>query len=172
MKRTATEAMRNQFDSTYAMINNLIAICPNDVWLESYNDVPFWHQVYHFVFFIDFWIRDTYDGSEFKSMNFDERILPELDTKIDGALHISKVDMLEYLKVIQIKTSRVFDNLNDDLLGTPIIKGKIQYTYADVFIGQIRHIMYNIGYLNGCLRQRNLPESDWYSYNETQKLYF
>lgn len=168
MKRLVTEAMRNQFDSTYKMITNLVNVCPTEVWLEKFNQVPVWHQVYHFVFFIDFWLRDRYDASEFRSMIFDEKIRPEISAVIDEDIYISQSDIIKYLEAVHVKTTRIFDRLNDELIGTQIMDGSSQYTYADVIIGQIRHIMYNIGYLNGFLRQKDLPESDWYAYNEKQ----
>ena len=169
MKRFVTEAMRNQFDSTYKMVNNLVNVCPTEIWLERYNQVPFWHQVYHFVFFIDFWLREQYDGSEFRSMIFDEKIKPELNAVMGEDTYISQSDILTYLDAIHRKTTHMFDRLNDELIGTQIMAGCFQYTYADVIVGQIRHIMFNIGYLNGFLRQKNLPESDWYAYNENNR---
>ena len=39
----------------------------------------------------------------------------------------------------------------------------------DIFFSQSRHIMYNVGYCNGILRERNLAESDWYAYNEPEE---
>ncbi|MDO5293460.1 MAG: hypothetical protein Q4F05_12005 [bacterium] len=35
-----------------------------------------------------------------------------------------------------------------------------------IIISQNRHVMYNIGYLNGILRSLHLKKSDWWSYNE------
>jgi hypothetical protein len=76
--------------------------------------------------------------------------------------------MLAFLDKLQTKTEHFFDNLHDGMLGEPIVKGDENYTYADVVAGQIRHVMYNAGYLNGILRSLDLPESDWYSYNEKE----
>lgn len=76
--------------------------------------------------------------------------------------------MLEYLDAIQVKTTCVFDSLDDQKLCVPVLDNATHHTYADVIVGQIRHIMYNIGYLNGILRELGLPESDWYAYNEPE----
>lgn len=166
LEKNITTAARNQFDSTYYMLTKLVEVCPEDTWLEAGNKFPFWYYVYHIAFFIDFWFRDSYDGSEFRCMIFDERIPPEFEQEVPEGIMISKAEMAEYLECIHQKTGRIFDSLDDGRLGLPIMEGAKNYTYADVIMGQIRHIMYNLGFLNGILRKDGVPESDWYSYNE------
>ncbi|MHB8130976.1 MAG: DinB family protein [Mobilitalea sp.] len=164
--RLITEATRNQFDSTYKMLTTLVDICPDSVWYEYQHGAPFWYHIFHVTFFIDFWFRDTYDDSEFRSMTFDERIMPEFEQKINPEVSVSRTDMREYLEKIHVKTSRIFDSLDDEQMGVPIVAGSDKFTYTDVIMGQIRHIMYNIGYLNKILRDHGAEESDWYAYNE------
>lgn len=168
MKRLITEALRNQFDSTFHMARVLIKVCPGEIWAASYNEVPFWQQVFHYVYFADFWMREKYDDNEWRTMIFDDAYTPDLDTASYEGLFISRDKMLEYLDTIHAKTTRIFDNLNDEKLSTSVYNNDPQYTYTDVILGQIRHIMYNIGYLNGILRDHGLLESDWYSYNEPE----
>lgn len=168
MERRSTEALRNQFLSTFHMIKVLVDVCPDDIWMTRYHDVPFWHQVFHFVIFIEYWLREAYDGSEYRSILFDERIDREIDAVIPEDISVSRAEMQEYLDRIRMKVERFFKALDDEKLGEPIEPGNLQYTYTDVIVGQIRHIMYNIGYLNGILREKDLPESDWYSYNEEE----
>lgn len=168
MKRLVTEAMRNQFDSTLHMANVLMKVCPDEIWSSSYHEVPFWQQVFHYVYFIDFWMRERYDESEWRTKIFDDAYTTDLYEGSFEGLYISREEMLEYLEAIQAKTSHIFDSLDDEKLGCPVYGENPQYTYADVITGQIRHIMYNIGYLNGILRQLGMPESDWYSYNEPE----
>lgn len=62
MKRTVTEAMRGQFDSTLQMAQVLVDVCPDSVWKASYNEVPFWQQVFHCAWFMDFWMREDYES--------------------------------------------------------------------------------------------------------------
>jgi hypothetical protein len=64
------------------------------------------------------------------------------------------------------KAENFFDHLDDEMLGKPIFDGAKNFTYIDVVTCQNRHIMYNLGYLNGLLRSEGMKESDWYSYNE------
>jgi hypothetical protein len=165
MKRLITEALRNQFDSTFHMARILVKVCPEKIWNTSYNEVPFWQQVFHYVYFIDFWMREKYDDSEWRTMIFDNTYTTDLYADNYEGLFISQDKMSAYLDAIQIKTTYLFDSLNDEKLSDSVFESN---TYADIIIGQIRHIMYNIGYLNGILRELGLPESDWYAYNEPE----
>ena len=168
MQRLVTEAFRNQFDSTLHMARKLIDVCPDEIWAASFNEVPFWQQVFHYVYFMDFWMREIYDDSEWRVKIFDDKYTTDLYADSYAGLFISREIMRAYLDAIQTKTSRVFDNMDDEKLSVPVCGDNQQYSYADVIVGQIRHVMYNIGYLNGILRGRGLPESDWYSYNEPE----
>ena len=166
--RLITEALQNQFDSTFHMARVLVTVCTPEVWSKSYRGVPFWQQVFHYIKFSDFWLREKYDGSDWRSMIFDEAYTTDLDLDNYDGLFISQEDMLNYIDAIQEKTQRIFNNLDDSMLGNPVYGNDPHYSYTDVIVGQIRHIMYNIGYLNGILREQCLPESDWYSYNESE----
>ena len=168
--RRATESARQQFASTLHMLKNLVDVCPQHVWEGFFFgfEYPFWYQVFHAAFFIDFWFREDYSGGPWQTMAFDARIPPEFEHEVDPALMVSREDISSFLNMLTVKTSRFFDSLDDEKLGRNIVEGNGSYTYADVVFGQIRHVMYNIGYLNGILRSLCLPESDWYSYNEEE----
>ncbi|NLV58060.1 MAG: DinB family protein [Clostridiales bacterium] len=168
MKRLITETLRNQFDSTLHMARILVKVCPDSVWALSFNGVPFWQQVFHYVYYLDFWMRESYDESPWRSMIFDDAYTTDLYAESYKGLFISRKEMLCYLERIGQKTARIFDSLEDDQLSVPVEGDDPHYSYADVIVGQIRHVMYNIGYLNGILRQQGMPESDWYSYNEPE----
>lgn len=167
--RVITEAARNQFESTYKMLVTVVDVCPDDMWYEYFSGVPFWYQVYHSAYFVDYWLRDAFDGSEFRSMIFDSLIPPEFEHPVGRKLSISRKDMKEYLEKVQHKVTRFFTRLDDAQLGETVDEGQKQTTYADVILAQNRHIMYNIGYLNALLRSRGLEESDWYAYNEEEE---
>ncbi len=164
----AAESARYQFASTLHMLRGVVEVCPQTVWESCYFgfEYPFWYQVYHAAFFIDYWFRDAYDGSPWQSMDFDPRIAPEYEHLPPSDAVISRETMLVFLEKLRIKTERFFDGLTNEKLSRNIIPKNDSCTYADVVFCQIRHVMYNVGYLNGILRSLNLPESDWYAYNE------
>lgn len=167
--RAIAETARNQFDSSFYMLEKLVDVCPDEVWYTNFNGDPFWYHVYHIAYFVDYWFRCRYDGSDFRSMAFDGRIPPEFEYDVPEGVSICRVDMREYLNRIKEKTTTIFNNLDDGNMAQPIIEGQKNYTYMDVIAAQIRHIMYNVGYLNGILRSKGLEESDWYAYNEDEE---
>lgn len=169
LQRTVTEAARNQFDSCYRMLKALVEVCPDDIWYSYFHETPFWYQVYHVAYFIDYWFRDDYKGDIVLTMHFDERIPPEFEHDIDPGLSISREETSEYLQKLHVKTVRIFDRLDDAILGQEALEGETHYTYTDIILSQVRHIMYNTGYLNGILREKGLSESDWWAYNEDEE---
>ncbi len=164
--RITTVAAQNQLNSCIIMLKMLVEICEDRIWYHIFNDLPFWYHVYHVSYFVDYWLREDYRQSDFKSMVFDDRIPPEFEHPVDSSLFISRGDMLEYIQRLLVKTERFFAVLDDEHLAEPAMEGHANLTYADVIMTQLRHIMYNIGYLNGILRSLGCPESDWYAYNE------
>ena len=166
--RTAAEAARKQFDSSMHMLAAAVDACTDEVWRGTYLGFPFpvWYQVYHAAYFVDFWFRDAYDGSDWRSMAFDGRIPPEYEHDLPAGILVSREEMRAYLAGIKVKTSRIFDSLHDSLLSRPIIAGQSDYTYLDMVMGQVRLVMYNVGYLNAVFRSLGMQESDWYAYNE------
>ena len=166
--RVAAEASRNQFASSFHMLKTFVDLCPDEVWDARFYgfQYPVWYQAYHVAFYVDYWFREDYGGGEFRSMVFDDRIPPEFEHEVPEGVFLSRQQMLEYLEAIGRKLDRFFDALTDGMLSQPILPGQDKFTYLDVLTGQHRHVMYNVGYLNGILRGLDLPESDWYSYNE------
>jgi hypothetical protein len=159
---------REQFFSSYQMLETLVDVCPDEVWYDVFGDVPFWYQVYHTVYFIDYWFREDYAARDFLVMHFDERIPPEFEWAIPAGVSLSRADMKEYLARIRKKLNRVFFALSDASLGQQVLPEQDHMTLLDIIFTQTRHIMYNIGYCNGILRAQGMPESDWYAYNETE----
>lgn len=160
---------REQFFSCYQMLETLVDICPDEVWYGVFGEVPFWYQVYHTIYFVDYWFREDYAAKDFLVMRFDARIPPEFEWDIPEGVSLSRAEMKEYLGRIREKQNRIFSSLTDASLGRQVLPEQAHMTLLDVIFTQTRHIMYNVGYCNGILRERNLPESDWYAYNETEE---
>lgn len=160
---------REQFFSCFHMLETLVGVCPDEVWYGVFCDVPFWYQVYHTIYFVDYWFRTDYGKEDFLVMRFDERIPPEFEWDIPDGVSLSRADMSGYLACIREKLDRIFAAMQDQSLSRPIFPDQPNLTLLDIIFTQARHIMYNVGYCNGILRERNLPESDWYAYNETEE---
>ena len=161
-----TPILRDQLISSYQMLETLVEVCPDDVWYGVFNDIPFWYQVYHTVYFVDYWFRTDQEGAYFPSMTLDPRIPPEFEREIPAGLSISRESIREYLRFIKEKLNLIFASIKESDLTLPAFAQEPEVTLLDAIFSQTRHIMYNIGYCNGILRQRNLAEADWFAYNE------
>lgn len=159
--------LRDQFLSCYQMLETLVEVCPDNIWAGVFSGVPFWYQVYHTVYFIDYWFRMNQDGAGFPSMPLDSRIPPEFESEIPASLSISRESMRAYLRLIREKLIQIFASIKESDLTCSAFSQEPEVTLLDAICSQTRHIMYNIGYCNGILRERNLPEADWYAYNES-----
>lgn len=161
-------AAQNQFFSSYQMLETLVHVCPDEVWTGVFHEVPFWYQVYHTAYFVDYWFRAEGADKPSLCMLFDSRIPPEFEHDVPEGVSISRADLSEYLRRIRSKLDAIFASMNDASLARPVFDGAEEYTLLDVFLTQARHIMYNVGYCNGILRRLSLEESDWYAYNEPE----
>lgn len=165
---TLVSIARDQFFSCYQMLETLVKLCPNDVWSESFSGVPFWYQVYHTAYFVDYWLRESGAAADFPAMRFDPRIPPEFEWALPDDAFISRDQMREYLRLIREKVERVFAGMTQAELICPALDAEPQVTQLDAIFSQARHVMYNLGYCNGILRQKQLEEADWYAYNEPE----
>jgi len=159
--------IKRQFEISYQMLLEMVEACPEDLWTKINGGFPFWQQLYHTAYWIDFWLREAYDGSEFRSMIFDGSISFELNREVKTfKSYLTKEQLKEYLMKIHLKTERIFEKLNDEMLMTPIIPGKDDYTYSDVILEQVRHIMYHVGHCNSILRSKGLPAVEWIAHDD------
>lgn len=163
------QVSKRQFDSSFSMLVEMVDICPEHVWTKQEGAGPFWQLIYHATYWVDFWLRDVYDGSEFRSVVFDEGISFELKREPTTGADLTKLQMQDYLMKIREKTDRIFGALTDDLLPTPIIPNRYDFTYADVIMGQIRHVMYHVGQCNLILRNNESPAVKWLAHNEERQ---
>ncbi|MDP3448548.1 MAG: DinB family protein [Eubacteriales bacterium] len=164
--RPLTDAARGQLFSCYQMLETLVEVCPDDVWAGEFSGVPFWYQVYHTAYFVDYWFREDSAGAGFPCLRFDPRIPPEFEWDLPEDALISRETMRDYLRVIRAKLERIFTNMTDADLSRHSFAQEAEVTLLDAIFSQTRHIMYNIGYCNGILRARDLQEADWFAYNE------
>lgn len=162
-------AAKGQLFSSYQMLEKLVDVCPNKIWQGVFNEVPFWYQVYHTAYFVDYWLRDSRAGADFPSQHFHPSIPPEFERVPSQDAYLSRETMRVYLRLIRQKLLRIFSAITDGDLSQPAFAGEPSVTLLDAIFSQARHIMYNVGYCNGILRERNLEESDWYAYNETDE---
>lgn len=165
LKHLHVSILKRQFDPVLQMLQKCIEQCSEDLWFkEEENGSPYWQQLYHATFFIDFWLREVYSQDvEYRSMIFEKTL--EVDLAKQSVDYLTKEELDEYLTRIQVKIDQFFVNLTDSKLITPIME-RTDMTFLDVILSQIRHVQYHVGRCNCLLKQHNLQTVKWIAYNE------
>jgi hypothetical protein len=66
-----------------------------DLWLDDSWGSPFWQQVYHVVYYLDYWLREDYSSWRFLSLTFDKNLSADLGRRSPD--HLTKTEFVEYL---------------------------------------------------------------------------
>jgi len=160
---------KGQLFSCFHMLETLVEVCPNKIWQSVYHEVPFWYQVYHTAYFVDYWLREGRTGGGFPSVCFDPHIPSEVEWAPSTDVYLSRATMRVYLRQIRAHLNRIFASLTDCDLSRPASGKEPEVTLLDAIFSQTRHIMYNVGYCNGILREQGSDKADWYANMERNK---
>ena len=148
------EICRNEYHALIQMLHREIDICSDDLWNKEIDEPPFWQQVYHTIYYLDFYLGDN---PKIRPARF--TVKENLKEKMEEA--ISKRDLKKYLTIVKKKCDQVLENLTADKL-----EGKNSYfwtgpTLAHRMIYNIRNPQDHIGRLNSILRRNVGDASKW-----------
>ena len=152
--------LKRHLEAVTEMLTEVIENCPDGLWVESTGGrSPVWHQVYHAVSGMDFWLRTDFSEA-FRPLNFEKDISDSLGRWSDATL--SKQEMSEYVAHVKEKALQFFDFLDDERLLEPIGAGPLpNHTYGDALIGQIRHVQYHVSECNVRLGDDGHKAAEW-----------
>ena len=157
--RPYTSLLMRHLDATSQMLVKIIEFCPDELWLRLSEGPPIWHQVYHAVHGMDFWLRHDHGVAEFQSMVFEGDISPDLRDRSDA--HLSKEELSKYIaQTTENKVEVFFDNMDDDIL-LQTLGPDHSGTYFDAILGQIRHVQYHVAECNTRLGDYNAEVVEW-----------
>ena len=162
--KTITMALKHQYDYSLTMLQDMIDVCPNNLWTERNGLFPFWQQLYHALYWNDYNIQESRDGKKIFCWKIEKNISHELDkNKTDFFEYITKDELNSYIHKFIEKKERFFNSMTDTLLLEPILYRQDGLTYFDIIANQIRHIMYHVGHCDCILRDNGYPVSAWLS---------
>lgn len=145
------------------MLRRVAERCLDDLWLDDSWGSPFWQQVYHVVYYLDYWLREDYSSRRFLSLAFDKSLSADLGRRSPD--HLTKIEFMEYLAKAEKKVERIFAALDDERLSR-LIRPRSRSTYHDAILGQIRHIQHHVGQCNAILRRAGTRTVGWLGYAE------
>ena len=145
---------QKEYHALIEMIYNAIEKCPDELWNEKTNEPPFWQQVYHTVFYLDFYLGEDPDKHKER---FD--IKENLNEQMEKIL--SKKELKAYLIDTKKKCDDVIANATTEKL-----EGKNNYywtgpTLAHKLIYNIRHSQHHIGKLVSLLKRHTNDTAKW-----------
>lgn len=177
--------LKRHFDPTFEMLSQIVTHCPDELWCSGPPPPPVWQQLYHVMYYIDFWIRDDYEEpsqgadqavgvpaanagadarapSQFLSMTFDKGV--SFDLAKPSTDHLSREELSLYLERLRRKTEHFFESLRDDQLLQPVAAWTC-FNRHDVILSQVRHIQHHVGCCNAILARAGqsigwLPENE------------
>ena len=145
---------QSQYKAAFKMIQNLVETCPENLWNKQSKNPPFWQQIYHTLFYLDYYSEDTKETFK-KTFTIEEN----LNERYDEIL--SKEDLLKYTKKIRNKI-----NTKLDFLSTKKLESKSSFFWtganvAEKIIYSLRHAQHHIGQLNYLLKAETNEAIKW-----------
>lgn len=142
--RVITESLKVTFDRGWGLLNQVIDVCPNDVWDKKAGGFLFWQQVYHCFGCVDFFISG------------EEKVSPDDAVMFKPVPSMSKDEVRAFGAKMKAKADAWISALDDDSLGVKNESVSARFgmpmTNVATFSLMIGHSMYHIGSCDAILR--------------------
>ncbi len=150
------EVIQSQYHAALAMLRQAIVSCPDVLWTDSDYQNPFWHVVYHVLFYTHFYLYPT--EQDFVPWEKHRDAYVSLGDSVEGVAPYSKVDLLAYLELCLAHMQAQVDALDlqaaSGFYWLPFDKLELQ-------LYNIRHVQQHTGELCERLGARGKIEVDW-----------
>jgi hypothetical protein len=148
------EIIWQQFGAAIDMLENAMIACPDKVWSDPDTRVSgkpeFWYIAYHTLFWLDFYLSDSV-----------EKFTPPAPFKLDeldpaGLLPervYTKKELQIYLEHGRKKCRATIEALTDEKARQRFKFGRIDLSFAELLLYNMRHVQHHAAQLNLILRQ-------------------
>jgi hypothetical protein len=158
---TMLGVLMRQFAPSLEMLADIVETCPHSAWSDSRSGRPLWQRVLHALISVQFWFREA--SEPFAPPDLGTGPVPDLDQR--PVVEVDKDTVQAYLQTIRARADTFFASLDDERLLAPCsICDKC--TYADLILGQIRHLQHHVGYCNSLLQAGGAPAAKWRGHAE------
>lgn len=158
MDKFSKDIIRRQFGAAITTLENAIKNCPDDLWGDETSEEKYWYRAFHTLFWLDYYLSGD-------TKNFVPPApfgLEELDPA--GVLPprvFSKEELLTYLNHGRKKCYDTINNMTDELAEQKFKFGKVDLTFAELLLYNLRHVQHHAAQLNLILRQQYDLGSKW-----------
>lgn len=141
----------NQFGAAIDALENSINTCPESLWFDKNTTHEFWYMAFHTLFWLDYYLtldRDTYIPPE-------PFTLSELDPAgIIPDPPYTKAQQLAYLEHGRNKCRTTIKDLTESDAFRSFKFGRVDMTFAELLLYNMRHVQHHTAQLNLILRQK------------------
>ncbi|CAN5448715.1 hypothetical protein BH10BAC5_BH10BAC5_15290 [soil metagenome] len=157
MDNSLKEILWYQFGGSIDMLENAIAMCPEELW-DS--DSKFWYNAYHCIFFLDYYLTLEPDKftppSPFSLSEFDNSgAMPERT--------YTKEELITYIHFCRNKCHVLFAGMTEEIANKRWKNEWRDYSMIEISIYNMRHVQHHAAQLNLLLRQGINNAPDWVS---------
>ena len=155
---TIRSMLARQFGATAQMLQESIESCPGQIWTKGLGGAAFWHQAYHTIFFLDFYLHKR--EADFTPAPIHRENLPYLSAAPSGEPY-SKTTLLEYLQQVRQRAQLLLAELTEDDLTAPSPVPWYTIPRGEFLLNNLRHAQHHIGQLNMILRAHGVSPPEW-----------
>ncbi|HRI20075.1 MAG TPA: DinB family protein [Panacibacter sp.] len=158
------DSLWKQFGASIDMLNNAIALYPEDYWNTN---KKIFYQAYHVLVFLDYYLTIPPPENFSSSLPFtitEPSGMPEhaIDDVVPNRLY-SKEELLDYLQLSREKCRSVIAGLTEEKIQERWIEeeGGMNYAVLEILLYNMRHVQHHAAQLNMLLRQELNKATGW-----------
>ncbi|MCK5126406.1 MAG: DinB family protein [candidate division Zixibacteria bacterium] len=158
MDATCKEMVWRQLGAAIDTLENCITECPDERWDDRARRVKYWYDVFHALFWLDYYMSDDHD-----SFHPPEPFgLEEMDPAgIIPARAYTKEELLTYLNFGREKARARIESMTVEKASEVYKFRKADVRLDELFLYIMRHIQHHAGQLNLILRDEYDQGSRW-----------
>jgi hypothetical protein len=159
------EIIWSQFGAAIDTLDELIRICPDDLWEARLWDDPserpgysqIWYRVYHTLFWLDLYLTGTEEGftppAPFALIEMEEDDLPERA--------YTRQEVLGYLQLCRERCKATIEALTDETAMRRCSFGWGEVSFIELQLYSMRHDQDHAAQVSLLLGQRGITVRDW-----------
>ncbi|MFX0015042.1 MAG: DinB family protein [Promethearchaeota archaeon] len=157
--KVLSDAFEEQYGAAIEMLEQVVKICPDEIWNDRSSGPPFWQVTYHTMWFLDWYLGGSKNERETFKPKYQEK--PSLQESPEEI--ISREQLKAYLLDIKKKGKKRFEELTLDELIQPSVFEWHGSSIHSSLMYNLRHVMLHIGALHSRLLRKGIKLDNWVS---------